>query len=106
MAGDGAARFHLLVRYDWKAGVGAERVAYHAAKICGLPSRVPNLLDARFGERRLGHPAATAEWDHCATLVFGSAEDYAAFGRSAVHDEVAAELLADLERIEFVGFTG
>jgi hypothetical protein len=107
MATDGATRFHLVVRYDWKPHVDAARVAYHAAKIRALPARVPNLLDARFGPRPLGHPAEEAQGrDHAAVLIFRSAADYAAFGPTQAHDDVAIELAADLERIEYLGLAG
>lgn len=101
------ARFHLLVRYDWKPGIGPERIAVHAARIRDLPARVPNLLSARFGERCCGHPAEVAAgWDHAAVLVFARHADFVAFGSTPAHDAVATELVADLERIEYVGFEG
>ncbi len=98
--------FHLLIQYDWKPSVSGERRAYHAGKIRGLATRVPGLLDVRFGPRHLGHPQETSSWDDAAVMVFQHQDDYARFGTSPVHDEVAAELMADLERITYVGFTG
>ncbi len=100
-------RFQLMVLYAWKPGIGPERIAYHAAKIRALPAKVPNLLAARFGPRLLGHPAEEANrWHHAAVLVFRSQADFAAFGPTPAHDEVAIALVADLERISYVGFEG
>jgi hypothetical protein len=100
-------RFQLMVLYEWKSGICPERIAYHARKIRALPGKVPNLLEARFGPRQLGHPDVdTRRWQHAAVLVFRCAQDYAAFGPTPAHDEVALELVADLERISYVGFEG
>jgi len=100
-------RFHLMIQYDWKAHIGAERRLYHVRKILGLlEKRVPGLLDLRFGPRLCAHPADMNTWDDAAVMVFGSHQDYIDFGTSAAHDEVAFELVADLERIQYIGFTG
>lgn len=102
-----AVRFHLMVLYDWKPGVEPERVAYHAAKIRALPSLVPGLIEVRFGPRLCGHPDEDARgWDHAAVMVFRRHQDFIAFGPTAAHDGVAIELVADLERISYVGFEG
>ena len=96
-----------MVLYDWKAGIGPERIAFHAAKIRALPALVPGLIEVRFGPRQCGHPEGeTSGWDHAAVMVFARLEDYAAFGPTKAHDDVAIELVADLERISYVGFTG
>jgi hypothetical protein len=105
--GSADTRFQLMVLYEWKAGIGPERIAYHAAKIRALAGKVPNLCEARFGPRLLGHPDADARrWHHAAVLVFKGQGDYAAFGPTPAHDEVAIELITDLERISYVGFEG
>lgn len=100
-------RFQLMVLYDWKPGVTAERIAIHAARIRALPELVPGLLAVRFGPRCCGHPAVDTDgWDHAAVMTFGSHQDFIAFGPTKAHDDVAVELVADLERISYVGFEG
>ncbi len=102
-----ATRFQLMVLYDWKPGIDAERVAHHARRIRALATLVPGLIDVRFGPRLCGHPAADAQgWDHAAVMVFARHQDFIAFGPTKAHDDVATELVADLERISYVGFEG
>lgn len=100
-------RFQLMVLYDWKPGISSERIACHAAKIRALPDQVPGLLEIRFGARICGHPDADVRgWDHAAVMVFGCHQDFVAFGPTEAHDAVAIDLVADLERIQYVGFEG
>ncbi|HYE07463.1 MAG TPA: Dabb family protein [Planctomycetota bacterium] len=100
-------RFQLMVLYDWKAGIDAQRIAVHAQRIRALPSLVPGLIEVRFGPRLCGHPQGESEgWDHAAVMVFARHADFVAFGATRAHDDVAIELVADLERISSVGFAG
>ena len=101
------SRFQLMVLYDWKPHIGEERIAHHARKIRALPALVPGLIEVRFGPRLCGHPEDdTRGWDHAAVMVFARHEDFIAFGPTPAHDEVAIDLVADLERISYVGFAG
>ena len=107
MSNDADPRFQLMVLYDWKPHIGPERIAWHAAKIRALPTIVSGLIEVRFGPRQCGHPDEdTRGWDHAAVMVFRRHEDFVAFGPTRAHDDVATELVADLERISYVGFTG
>jgi hypothetical protein len=100
-------RFHLMIQYDWKPHIDAERRTYHVQKILGLMGmQVPGLLDLRFGPRLCAHPGEMNSWDDAAVMVFASHQDYVDFGTSTAHDSVAFELVADLDRIQYIGFTG
>ena len=107
MSESSATRFQLVVLYDWKPGVTPARIAWHADRIRALPRAAPGLIEARFGPRLCGHPEAeTRDWDHAAVLVFDRHADFIALGPTAAHEAVANELVADLERISYVGFSG
>jgi len=102
-----ATCFQLIITYDWKPEVTPARRQYHVDKIRALLTKgVPGLLELRIGPRSLGHPAETASWDHGAVMVFSHEQDYISFGSTKAHDDVAFELVADLERIQYIGFTG
>jgi hypothetical protein len=100
-------QFHLCVLYRWKPHIGAERRAYQIAKIRWLLTQsVPGLADIRFGPRACAHPAQAERWHDAAVMIFATHQDYIAFGTSSAHDVVAGELVADLEDLQFLGFTG
>ncbi|MBA3846886.1 MAG: Dabb family protein [Planctomycetes bacterium] len=100
-------RFQLMVLYGWKPGIDAQRIAHHARKIRALATVVPGLIEVRFGPRLCGHPQAETDGrDHAAVMTFARHEDFAAFGPTKAHDDVAFELVTDLERISYVGFAG
>jgi hypothetical protein len=97
--------FDLLVTYRWKAGVTPERIAFHVDKIRALAGRVPGLSAIRIGPCTLGFGPASEGVTHACVMCFREQADYATFGRSAEHDEIAPALVADLESISAIGFT-
>lgn len=99
--------FDLTVLYAWKPGVTPERIAFHLARIRGLRGRVEGMRDIRVGPRTLAFSLAPLPLDaytHAAVMSFETQADYARFGRSPEHDEVAPELVADLAQLVAVGF--
>jgi hypothetical protein len=97
--------FDLLVLYRWKPGVAPDRIDFHLKKIRAMNGQVPGLLDVRIGPRTLGFGPAAEGITHACVMSFAQQADYAAFGTSPIHDDIAPALVADLAELTAVGFT-
>jgi hypothetical protein len=98
--------FTLLVLYEWKPHITPERIEVHFTRIRGLAGNVPGLIEVRVGPRTFGFgPTGSEKWTHAGLMVFERQSDYAAFGKSAAHDAIAPDLVADLANLLAVGMT-
>ena len=95
--------FTLLILYEWKPGISAQRIEHHLAKIRALAGRVPGINDVRVGPRTIAFGPDAQRWTHAGLMTFRDQSDYETFGRSAAHDEIAPELVADLQNLLAVG---
>ena len=96
--------FDLMVLYDWKPGVTPERIEHHFKLIRALVGKVPGLAALRVGPRTFGFGPGNEGWTHACVMTFNQQSDYAKFGGSKEHDEIAPNLVADLARITAIGF--
>ena len=97
--------FDLMVMYEWKPGLPAERIEHHLRKIRALEGKVPGLVAIRIGPKTVGHGPNVEAYTHGCVMTFATQEDYTVrFARSKEHDDIAPELVADLKNIFFLGF--
>lgn len=90
----------LIVLYEWKESVSEERVSYHLNAIGAMRDKVPGLLEVKIGPRCYG----PEQWSHGARLTFdspGALDDYA---RHPEHDNIANQIVPDLQNIQYCGF--
>ena len=90
----------LIVMYDWKESVSEERIAYHLGEISALYGKVPGLLAVKIGARCYG----PEQWTHGACLTFDSAAALDGYSRHPEHDRIAAQMVPDLENLQYCGF--
>lgn len=95
--------FTLLIFYEWKPGISAQRIEHHFTKIRALPQSVPGMIDVRVGPSTISFGPDAQRWTHAGIMTFNKQSDYESFGRSAAHDEIAPQLVADLENLLAVG---
>jgi hypothetical protein len=96
--------FDLMVLYEWKPGITAERIEHHLRLIRALVGQVPGLIALRVGPRTFGFGPTSEGWTHAAIMTFRQQADYLTFGKAPAHDRIAPELVADLQRITAIGF--
>ncbi len=95
--------FELMILYHWKPDIAPERIEQHLNRIRKLPGRVPNLLRVSVGPRTLGFGAGSEHFTHAGIMTFRHQSDFEAFGTTPAHDEIAPELVADLQNLLAVG---